>query len=1656
MNILFTAQFLPAYTASRFASALEDAFELSPSAFRIVYTVPYQPVSGFAQFYFDPTTAGYAAAAEIAHRLYAQSTGTLLAFFEIEALSGQPMLPPAPTDMTTIPMNFTTVPANFTTTFAPAPTNNTVAPSNGTNYTTPSTTTGTAPSSTTAASPIIPTIDPSMNILFTAQFLPAYTASRFASALEDAFELSPSAFRIVYTVPYQPASGFAQFYFDPTTAGYAAAAEIAHRLYAQSTGTLLAFFEVEALSGQPMLPPAPTDMTTIPMNFTTVPANFTTTFAPAPTNNTVAPSNGTNYTTPSTTTGTAPSSTTAAPPIPTIDPSMNILFTAQFLPAYTASRFASALEDAFELSPSAFRIVYTVPYQPASGFAQFYFDPTTAGYAAAAEIAHRLYAQSTGTLLAFFEVEALSGQPMLPPAPTDMTTIPMNFTTVPANFTTTFAPAPTNNTVAPSNGTNYTTPSTTTGTAPSSTTAAPPIPTIDPSMNILFNAQFLPAYTASRFASALEDAFELSPSAFRIVYTVPYQPASGFAQFYFDPTTAGYAAAADIAHRLYAQSTGTLLAFFEVEALSGQPMLPPAPTDMTTIPMNFTTVPANFTTTFAPAPTNYTVAPSNGTNNTTPSTTTGTAPSSTTAAPPIIPTIDPSMNILFTAQFLPAYTASRFASALEDAFELSPSAFRIVYTVPYQPASGFAQFYFDPTTAGYAAAAEIAHRLYAQSTGTLLAFFDIEALSGQPMLPPAPTDMTTIPMNFTTVPANFTTTFAPAPTNNTVAPSNGTNNTTPSTTTGTAPSSTTAAPPIPTIDPSMNILFTAQFLPAYTASRFASALEDAFELSPSAFRIVYTVPYQPASGFAQFYFDPTTAGYAAAAEIAHRLYAQSTGTLLAFFEIEALSGQPMLPPAPTDMTTIPMNFTTVPANFTTTFAPAPTNNTVAPSNGTNYTTPSTTTGTAPSSTTAAPPIPTIDPSMNILFTAQFLPAYTASRFASALEDAFELSPSAFRIVYTVPYQPASGFAQFYFDPTTAGYAAAAEIAHRLYAQSTGTLLAFFEIEALSGQPMLPPAPTDMTTIPMNFTTVPANFTTTFAPAPTNNTVAPSNGTNNTTPSTTTGTAPSSTTAAPPIPTIDPSMNILFTAQFLPAYTASRFASALEDAFELSPSAFRIVYTVPYQPASGFAQFYFDPTTAGYAAAADIAHRLYAQSTGTLLAFFEIEALSGQPMLPPAPTDMTTIPMNFTTVPANFTTTFAPAPTNYTVAPSNGTNYTTPSTTTGTAPSSTTAAPPIPTIDPSMNILFTAQFLPAYTASRFASALEDAFELSPSAFRIVYTVPYQPASGFAQFYFDPTTAGYAAAAEIAHRLYAQSTGTLLAFFEIEALSGQPMLPPAPTDMTTIPMNFTTVPANFTTTFAPAPTNNTVAPSNGTNNTTPSTTTGTAPSSTTAAPPIPTIDPSMNILFTAQFLPAYTASRFASALEDAFELSPSAFRIVYTVPYQPASGFAQFYFDPTTAGYAAAAEIAHRLYTQSTGTLLAFFEIEALSGQPMLPPAPTDMTTIPMNFTTVPANFTTTFAPAPTNNTVAPSNGTNYTTPSTTTGTAPSSTTAAPPTPTIDPYYYTTPSTTGGATPTTPVPPSSTLDSSVNLVFTCEVDAATFDLATFRAANRGLAR
>jgi hypothetical protein len=1113
------------------------ALELSPSAFRIVYTFPYQPASGFAQFYFDPATAGYAAAADIAHRLYAQSAVTLLDCFGIKSLNGQPMLPPA----------------NTTTTFAPAPTN----------YTMPPTTTGTAPSSTTAAPPIMPTIDPSTNILFTAQFLPAYTASRFTSALEDAFEVPPSAFRIVYTVPYQPASGFAQFYFDPTTAGYAAAAEIAHRLYAQSAGTLLAFFDIAALSGQPMLPPV------------------TTSTAPTTTLSPVTPS-----------------------PTSTVTPAVNILFNATFvLPYFSAQVFAFEVSHVLSVPPSAFRIVYTVPYQPASGFAQFYFDPTTAGYAAAAEIAHRLYAQSTGTLLVFFGIKALSGQPMLPPVTTS---------TAP---TTTLAP------VTPS-----------------------PTSTVTPAVNILFNATFvLPYFSAQVFAFEVSHVLSVPPSAFRIVYTVPYQPASGFAQFYFDPTTAGYAAAADIAHRLYAQSAGTLLVFFGIKALSGQPMLPPVTTS---------TAP---TTTLAP------VTPS---------------PTST---------VTPAVNILFNATFvLPYFSAQVFAFEVSHVLSVPPSAFRIVYTVPYQPASGFAQFYFDPTTAGYAAAADIAHRLYAQSAGTLLDCFGIKALSGQPMLPPVTTS---------TAP---TTTLAP------VTPS-----------------------PTSTVTPAVNILFNATFvLPYFSAQVFAFEVSHVLSVPPSAFRIVYTVPYQPASGFAQFYFDPTTAGYAAAADIAHRLYAQSTGTLLVFFGIKALSGQPMLPPVTTS---------TAP---TTTLAP------VTPS-----------------------PTSTVTPAVNILFNATFvLPYFSAQVFAFEVSHVLSVPPSAFRIVYTVPYQPASGFAQFYFDPTTAGYAAAADIAHRLYAQSAGTLLDCFGIKALSGQPMLPPVTTS---------TAP---TTTLAP------VTPS-----------------------PTSTVTPAVNILFNATFvLPYFSAQVFAFEVSHMLSVPPSAFRIVYTVPYQPASGFAQFYFDPTTAGYAAAADIAHRLYAQSTGTLLVFFGIKALSGQPMLPPVTTS---------TAP---TTTLAP------VTPS-----------------------PTSTVTPAVNILFNATFvLPYFSAQVFAFEVSHVLSVPPSAFRIVYTVPYQPASGSAQFYFDPTTAGYAAAAGIAHRLYAQSAGTLLVFFGIKALSGQPMLPP----VTTSTAPTTTLAPDVTPTNAPSRTHP------------PSTPQPTAPPPTTAAPSTSPVPPTTVPAATRPYVPSWDNIEF----------------------------------------------------------------------------------------------------------------------------------------------------------------------------------------------------
>jgi hypothetical protein len=514
-----------------------------------------------------------------------------------------------------------------------------------------------------------------------------------------------------------------------------------------------------------------------------------------------------------------------------------------------------------------------------------------------------------------------------------------------------------------------------------------PTSTVTPAVNILFNATFvLPYFSAQVFAFEVSHVLSVPPSAFRIVYTVPYQPASGFAQFYFDPTTAGYAAAADIAHRLYAQSAGTLLDFFDITALSGQPMLPPVTTSTaptTTLrtgdavahehchPSRQHSVQRNVCPALllgagvclrgvaraqraaigvphrvhgaVPAGVRFRAVllrPDDG----------GVRGGSGHRPPPLRAvrrhalgllrhrsaerTADaatgyhksrahdnatrrragdavahehchPAVNILFNATFvLPYFSAQVFAFEVSHVLSVPPSAFRIVYTVPYQPASGFAQFYFDPTTAGYAAAADIAHRLYAQSAGTLLVFFDITALSGQPMLPPVTTSVAP------------TTTLAP------VTPS-----------------------PTSTVTPAVNILFNATFaLPYFSAQVFAFEVSHVLSVPPSAFRIVYTVPYQPASGFAQFYFDPTTAGYAAAAEIAHRLYAQSAGTLLVFFGIKALSGQPMLPPVTTS---------TAP---TTTLAPD-----VTPTNAPSRThPPSTPQPTAPPPTTAAPstsPVP---------------------------------------------------------------------------------------------------------------------------------------------------------------------------------------------------------------------------------------------------------------------------------------------------------------------------------------------------------------------------------------------------------------------------------------------------------------------------------------------------------------------------------------------------------------------------------------------------------------------------------------------------------------------------------------------------------------------------
>jgi hypothetical protein len=187
------------------------------------------------------------------------------------------------------------------------------------------------------------------------------------------------------------------------------------------------------------------------------------------------------------------------------------------------------------------------------------------------------------------------------PAPTNYTTTttmtpaPTNFTTItaspaPTNYTTTTmtptsTPLSTNTTIAPTatstpGPTNVTVVPTTTGPAPTPTLppiTPPPTPTINPAANILFNATFVPhAYSPSLFTYAVSTQFSVSQSAFSIIYTVPYKSVSRFAQFFFDPTISGYAAAAELAHRLYAQSASNLTGFFGVQTLTGTAMTIPA------------------------------------------------------------------------------------------------------------------------------------------------------------------------------------------------------------------------------------------------------------------------------------------------------------------------------------------------------------------------------------------------------------------------------------------------------------------------------------------------------------------------------------------------------------------------------------------------------------------------------------------------------------------------------------------------------------------------------------------------------------------------------------------------------------------------------------------------------------------------------------------------------------------------------------------------------------------------------------------------------------------------------------------------------------------------------------------------------------------------
>jgi hypothetical protein len=272
------------------------------------------------------------------------------------------------------------------------------------------------------------------------------------------------------------------------------------------------------------------------------------------------------------------------------------------------------------------------------------------------------------------------------------------------------------------------------------TVPPPPPPSINPSLNILFRAQLLPTYTPSRFVLGVRKAF--AEPSFNVIYTVPFQPASGFVEFFFDPE---FPAAVQLAHRLYVESTGNLETLFGVRTLSGRPINP----NCTTTPTNYATTsgaapvppkhttltfgaPKNFTTTRAPAPENFTTtrapAPENFTSTRAP------APENFTSTRVPAPPIALAANILFNATFIPdTYSARSFSFEVSNQFNVRRTTFRVVYSQLFQPASRFAQFFFDPAVSGYAAAAELAHRLYAQSADDLAGVFGVQYLTGMAM-----------------------------------------------------------------------------------------------------------------------------------------------------------------------------------------------------------------------------------------------------------------------------------------------------------------------------------------------------------------------------------------------------------------------------------------------------------------------------------------------------------------------------------------------------------------------------------------------------------------------------------------------------------------------------------------------------------------------------------------------------------------------------------------------------------------------------------------------------------------------------------------------------------------------------------------------------------